>query len=175
MTSCARADSLLGPVSDGLHPGIRATNLAPGVMQLSTQSGDRKRLEDPSFIFSLTALEGPHPAIPKGDVAILVNGPAGLAILKAGSAPSVRFELPDSIVLRPLQITLGRYEGPDQFASAPLTATLTPASVQAMALATRITVVADSLRMDVPYTTLTSLHDVFRTGLCGYGPKASPN
>lgn len=54
------------------------------------------------------------------------------------------------------------------------TPTLTPASVQAMALATRITVIADSLRMDVPYLVLTSLHDVFRTALCGYGPPAPP-
>jgi hypothetical protein len=87
----------------------------------------------------------------------------------------VTLELPDSIVIHPQSVLLGRYNGPDAFASAPITGVLTPASVTALARASRITVVAGDLRFDAPFGVLASLHDAYRTSLCGADQPAPPN
>ncbi len=167
--TCPRADSSLGRIPDGVHPHLRGTQVLPGVMHLMTSAGPEvRRADEAAVIFTVTALAEPHPLSPNGVLSVMVGGAAGRRLLADGTAPALRIELPDSIVIRPSPVTLGSYDGPPQFATAPITAALSPATVTALAQATEVRIVIDSTVVMVSAPVLLSLRDAYRTSLCGY-------
>jgi len=167
--NCVIADSALGAIADGVHPHLLGVLEPAGIARLSTRaSGESQSLGSHTVTFTVSALAGPHPGTPSGFLSLMVGGEAGRAILRSQQAPALRLELPDSIVLTPKPVILGTYNGPDAFAVAPVTAPLTGPSVAALARARWVIAVAGEVRVPVPLPVLESLHDAYRTALCGY-------
>jgi len=168
-TTCPRADSIAGPLGGKTRkvPALRPEGSDTLLLMVASEQVNQG-LSSPFLQVTLRAGREASTGYPDATLSFLITGDAGRRLLATKQAPSLTIELADSIVLAPSPVSLGTYDGPPSFATAPLSAAIGSNSLIAI-------VRSDSLlaRAGLTYLRPTSsfrekLRDAFRVATCGY-------
>ena len=177
VTSCAAADSLLGPLGGDRKALVRgAYNTSLWRVELATGPFTRQRWGD-AGIRSVLWIPGNGPATPRdllesGEIFFQIHlaiwdGKTTKALLATpGLRPTVSLLLGDSTVIVPIGAKVGTYIGPPKYAIAPVDIVMNGEHLVALAKASKASIIVDSTSFAIPGSDLRDLRGMTRVALC---------
>lgn len=170
VTTCSMADSLLGPLIGKPHriPALQAPDSAPLILIVSSEQVNQG-LREPSLRLTVHASSQPQPTPPFGELSFLVTGEAARRLLATREAPPLSLELADSIVITPSPVSLGTYDGPPSFATAPVGAHLAANSLLAVVRSDSLVARLGLLSLRPSPSFREKARAAYRIATCGYG------
>lgn len=177
VTSCAAADSLLGPLGNDRKAIVRgAYNTGLWRVELATGPFTQQRWGD-AGVRAVLWIPGNGPAtthdlLESGDIFFQIHlaiwdGKTTKVLLASPEAhPAISLLLGDSMVVTPIGSKVGNYVGPPKYAIAPINIVMNGHDLVELAKAAKATIRVDSTSFPIAGSDLRDLRGMARVALC---------